>query len=83
MSSYSVIHLICLRNNRIILSKKHYNDLCEIQDRNDNYMKSFIFENCDELIGFISEEYGLSDFPFSEETVLRFVLSGETVIGSF
>ena len=52
--------LIFLRNNRIIISKKDYQDWMKIADDYQDYMSSFFIED-DNLLEYLISEYRLNE----------------------
>ena len=66
----------------MLLSKKRYTDWREIQDEYESYMTSVGPFAADELVEFLSEEYGGDDsgWGFSAEEIRRFVESDATVL---
>lgn len=78
----SSVYLIYLRPGGMLLSKKQYSDWREIQDEYESYMTSLGPFSVDELVEFLSEEYGSdhSEWGFSEEEIRRFMESDATVL---
>ena len=66
----------------MLLSKKQYSDWREIQDEYENYMTSMGPYSVDELMGFLTEQYGSdeSGWGFSVEEITGFVESDVTVL---
>lgn len=78
------IHIIFLRNNVIIISKKKYSDWREIQDEYDDFMTSLGSWTAEAVISFYELDFGqdANDWPFSRELILAFEKSDETIIQS-
>ena len=66
----------------MLLFKAGYSDWREIQDEYENYMTSLGPFSVDELMAFLSEQYGSdeSGWGFSGEDIRRFVESDATVL---
>jgi hypothetical protein len=78
----STIHLIYLKPDRMLLSQKQYSDWYEIQDEYESYLTSVGPFSIDELMEFLSEEYGsdTAKWGFSREDIEGFMKSGATVL---
>jgi hypothetical protein len=78
----SPVHLIYLRPDGMLLSRKRYSDWREIQDEYEEYMTSLGPFSVDELVGFLSEQYGSDDakWGFSREEIEGFMESDATVL---
>lgn len=78
----SPIHLIYLKPDRMLLSQKQYSDWREIQDEYESYLTSVGPFSIDELMEFLSEEYGgdAAKWSFSREDIQGFVKSDATVL---
>lgn len=65
----------------MLLSKKHYSSWREIQDEYESYMTSVGPFSEEELVDFLSEEYGCDDakWGFSREEVRGFMKSDAAV----
>lgn len=76
------VHLIYLRPDGMLLSRKPYDDWREIQDEYENYMTSLGPFAVDELMGFLSEQYGSDDakWGFSREEIGCFMQSDAVVL---
>ena len=76
------VHLIYLRPDGMLLSKKHYSDWREIQDEYESYMTSLGPFSQEGLLDFLSEQYGCDDanWGFSREEVRDFIESDATVL---
>jgi hypothetical protein len=76
-----LIHIIYLRNDSIILSKKKYTNWHEIQDEFDNYMTSIGPWTSDDIIEYIEMENGdESNWGFSRKEILSFSKSTKLLI---
>lgn len=78
----SHIHLIYLRPEGMLLSRKQYSDWREIQDEYENYMTSLGPFSEEELLNFLSEQYGddVAKWGFSREEIRSFMKSDEIVL---
>jgi hypothetical protein len=78
------VHVIYLRPDGMLLSKKPYANWREIQDEYDDYMTSLGPFAEEDLLGFFSEEYGGDDarWAFSRERIRGFLRSDATVLES-
>ena len=78
------IHIIFLRGDVVILSKKKYSDWREIQDEYDDFMTSLGSWTAEAVISFYELDFGKDDnnWPFSREQILAFAESDENVIQS-
>jgi hypothetical protein len=61
-------NLIFLRDNRMIVSKKRYENWRQVQDDHDLYMTSLEFEKIEYLSEYLMLEYDLSSDRASSET---------------
>jgi hypothetical protein len=66
----------------MLLSRKQYSDWREIQDEYESYLTSVGPFSVDELLEFLSEEYGSDDakWGFSREEIQGFMKSDATVL---
>jgi hypothetical protein len=78
------VHVIYLRPDGMLLSKKPYSDWREIQDEYADYMTSLGPFSEEELLDFFSEEYGGDDarWAFSREQMREFMRSDAAVLES-
>ncbi|MHA1637751.1 MAG: hypothetical protein ACTSUO_03300 [Candidatus Thorarchaeota archaeon] len=78
------IHIIFLRGDVVILSKKKYSDWREIQDEYDDFMTSLGSWTAEAVISFYELDFGKddTDWPFSREQILAFEKSDETILQS-
>ena len=76
------VYLIYLRPDGMLLSRKHYSDWHEIQDEYENYMTSVGPFSMDELVMFLSEQYGTDEgnWGFTQEEIQRFLESDTLVL---
>ncbi|HWS56784.1 MAG TPA: type II CAAX endopeptidase family protein [Pyrinomonadaceae bacterium] len=75
------VHLVYLRPDGVLLSKKNYSDWREAQDDHGGYMTSLGPFGEDELVEFLKGEYGdEAGWPFSREEIRRFMESRETTL---
>lgn len=77
-----LVHLIYLRPEGMLLSKKRYTGWREIQDEYADYMTSLGPFSEEGLLDFLAEEYGRDDagWEFSREEVRGFMESEATVL---
>jgi hypothetical protein len=75
-------YVIYLRPDGMLLSKKQYSDWREIQDEYENYMTSLGSFSIDELVMFLSEQYGTDEgnWGFSQEEIRSFMESDALVL---
>jgi len=78
------VHVIYLRPEGMLLSRKRYSDWREIQDEYEDYMTSLGPFPEEYLLDFFSEEYGEDDarWAFSREQIREFVETDMTVLES-
>ena len=78
----SPIYLIYLKPDRMLLSRKQYSDWREIQDEYESYMTSVGPFSIEELMKFLSEEYGSDErkWGLSREEIRSFVKSDTIVL---
>jgi hypothetical protein len=78
----SPLHLIYLKPDRMLLSRKQYSDWREIQDEYESYLTSVGSFSVEELVNFLSEEYGSDDakWGFSREEIHSFMKSDMMVL---
>jgi hypothetical protein len=78
------VHLIYLRPRGMLISKRHYSDWREIQDEYECYMSSLGPFSEDELVDFLSGEYGADDagWGFSRAEVRAFMESEAEVLAA-
>ncbi|HYO98630.1 MAG TPA: hypothetical protein VER76_00270 [Pyrinomonadaceae bacterium] len=78
----SRVYLIYLKPDRMLLSKKQYSDWREIQDEYESYLTSLGSFSVEELVMFLSEEYGRDErkWGFSREEIERFMKSDTIVL---
>ncbi len=76
------LHLIYLKPDRMLLSRKHYADWREIQDEYENYMTSMELFAVEELVSFLSEQYGSDEgeWGFTREEIRSFMKSDMMVL---
>ena len=77
-----LVHLIYLRPDGMILSRKHYADWREIQAEYGAYMTSLGPFTGEGLVDFLEREYGHEDarWGFTREEVRAFMKSDATVL---
>ena len=78
----SSVYLIYLRPGGMLLSKIQYSDWREIQDEYEDYLTSVGPFAVEELVEFLSDEYGSDDsrWGFSGEEIRKFVESDATFL---
>jgi hypothetical protein len=78
------VHVIYLRPDGMIISKRPYSDWREIQDEYDDFMTSLGPYTEEDLLDFFEQQYGLDDarWAFSRERMREFMASDETVLES-
>lgn len=78
----SRVHLIYLKPDRMLLSRKQYSDWREIQDEYESYLTSLGSFSVDELLQFLSEEYGSDEgkWGFTREEIRSFMASDMIVL---
>jgi hypothetical protein len=78
------VHVIYLRPDGMLLSRKPYSDWREIQDEYEDYMTSLGPFPAEYLLDFFSEQYGDDDarWAFSREQIREFIESDVTVLES-
>jgi hypothetical protein len=78
----SRVYLIYLRPDGMLLSRKQYSDWHEIQDEYENYLTSVGPFSIDELVMFLSEQYGTDEgkWGFSLEEIRSFMESDTLVL---
>jgi hypothetical protein len=66
----------------MLLSRKHYADWREIQDEYENYMTSMELFAVEELVSFLSEQYGSDEgeWGFTREEIRSFMKSDMMVL---
>ena len=74
-----MLHIVYLRPDGMILTKKEYRTWREIQDEYDEYRASLGPWDVEEVIAFIRTDYP-SNPPFTEDEIRRFVESDEIVL---
>ncbi len=74
-----MLHIVYLRPDGMLLTKKEYRTWRDIQDEYDEYMASLGPWDVAEVIDFIRTEYPSSP-PFTEDQIRRFVESDEIVL---
>ncbi|HYP54596.1 MAG TPA: hypothetical protein VEQ42_13685 [Pyrinomonadaceae bacterium] len=77
-----LLHLIYLRPDGLLVSKKPYAGWREIQDEYDEYMTSLGPFTEDELLDFLAEEYGgdAAAWGFTREALRAFAESSDAVL---
>jgi hypothetical protein len=78
------VHLVYLRPDGLLLTKKPSADWREIQDEHPDYMTSLGPFDEDELVEFLTHEYGPDDarWAFTREQIRDFMSSDATVLKS-
>lgn len=78
----SRVYLIYLKPDRMLLSRKQYSDWREIQDEFESYLTSVGAFSLDELVNFLSEEYGTDEgkWGFTREEIRSFMESDAIVL---
>jgi hypothetical protein len=77
-----LVHLIYLRPDGMLLSKKHYSDWREIHDEYGAYMTSLGPFTEEGLADFLAQQYGEDDarWGFTRDEVRAFMESASTVL---
>lgn len=78
------VHVIYLRPDGLIISKRPYSGWREIQDEYADYMTSLGPYTEEDLLDFFEQQYGLDDarWAFSRERMREFMASDETLLES-
>jgi len=78
----TLLHVIYLRSNGILVSKKQYSDWREIQDEYEDYMASLEFSSGQELIEFLRIDWKEDEtkWPFSSSQIMTFMNSNEQIL---
>jgi hypothetical protein len=76
------VHVIYLRPDGLVISKKPYSDWREIQDEYADFMTSLGPYTEDGLLDFFEQQYGDDDarWAFSRECMREFMASDETLL---
>lgn len=79
----TLVHLIYLRSGRVLLSRQPYAGWREIQDEYEDYMTSVGPFAEDDLLAFLSDEYGdESRWGFTAREIRDFINSSALVLKS-
>ncbi len=79
-----VFHVVYLRRDALLISRKPYADWREIQDEWDDYMTSLGPWTVEEVVGFFEQQYGPDErrWPFAAAEVEAFAASDRLVMST-
>lgn len=77
-------HVIFLRSDALLISRKPYADWREIQDEWDDYMTSLGPWTVEDVVGFFEQQYGPDErrWPFTAGAVAAFAASEREVMST-